>query len=197
MPRAAPYDRETALDAALALFWDKGFHATSLKDLEGALAMKPGSIYAAFTNKERLYLLALDRYFTRSRAGFRAQVAQSASPLGALAGHLRGFAGLDPCDTTRRACMLTKTLVDTRTTDPDIAAATRAYLAEMLLAFAAVFDAAIASGELEPNADPERLARRFQANLTALRLAVDQGMEAEALSQLAEDMAREIEALRV
>jgi hypothetical protein len=67
----------------------------------------------------------------------------------------------------------------------------------MLLALAAVFDAAIASGELEPNADPERLARRFQANLTALRLAVDQGMEAEALSQLAEDMAREIEVLRV
>lgn len=55
MTRAAPYDRETALDAAMALFWDKGFHATSLKDLEAALAMKPGSIYAAFVSKENLY----------------------------------------------------------------------------------------------------------------------------------------------
>ncbi|MDX1730552.1 MAG: helix-turn-helix domain-containing protein, partial [Aurantimonas coralicida] len=47
-PNARPYDRDAALDAALRLFWAKGYHATSLKDLEAALTMKPGSIYAAF-----------------------------------------------------------------------------------------------------------------------------------------------------
>ena len=44
MSRSAPYDRDTALAAAMDLFWEKGFHATSLKDLETALEMKPGSI---------------------------------------------------------------------------------------------------------------------------------------------------------
>ena len=47
--------------------------------------MKPGSIYAAFSSKENLYLLALERYFARSRAGFRDQVARAALPLNALA----------------------------------------------------------------------------------------------------------------
>ncbi|MEP3669912.1 MAG: TetR family transcriptional regulator, partial [Roseibium sp.] len=37
MKRAQPYDREKALDAAQDLFWRKGYHATSLKDLEAAL----------------------------------------------------------------------------------------------------------------------------------------------------------------
>jgi AcrR family transcriptional regulator len=74
-PNARPYDRDAALDAALRLFWAKGYHATSLKDLEAALTMKPGSIYAAFQSKEALFLAALERYFLRNRAGLAARLA--------------------------------------------------------------------------------------------------------------------------
>lgn len=196
MTRAAPYDRETALDAAMALFWDKGFHATSLKDLEAALAMKPGSIYAAFSSKENLYMLALERYFEASRARFRDQIARAASPLGAMADHFRSYGRLAENDNSRRACMLTKTMVDTRTTDPDIAAKTRDYLNAMQSEFAAAFTAAQSAGEIQTDIDPQRLARRFQSNVTALRLAMHQGMHDHDFQQLTEDMASEIDALR-
>lgn len=196
MSRATPYDRDVALDAAMALFWDKGFHATSLKDLEGALAMKPGSIYAAFTNKETLYLLALERYFETSRARFRDQIARATSPLGALANHFRSYAQLAQQDGARKACMLTKTLVDTASTDPAIAAITRDYLAKMQAEFSAAFGAAKLRGELAAAADANRLARRFQANVTALRLAFQQGISIGDFFELAEDMASEIEDLR-
>lgn len=197
MSRAAPYDRDTALDAAMSLFWEKGFHATSLKDLEVALLMKPGSIYAAFENKENLYLLALKRYFEKSRAGFKDHVVRADSPLAALAEHFRSFARMGPSDAHRKACMLTKTMVDTRSTEPAIAEATRGYLEAMQHEFAQAFGLARAGGELPETADPERLARRFQTNVAALRLAVHQGMKPEAFAELAEDMAREIEQLRV
>ncbi|SFN49409.1 transcriptional regulator, TetR family [Roseovarius lutimaris] len=197
MTRAAPYDRETALDAAMALFWEKGYHATSLKDLEARLSMKPGSIYAAFTNKETLYLLTLERYFAASRAGFRNHMARATSPLAALADHFRSYARMRPDDMARRACMLTKTLVDTRATDPCIAAASQEYMSAMQSEFAAAFTAARDIGELPDGSDPDRLARRFQANITALRLALHQGMAPADFAQLAEDMAEEIEGLRV
>lgn len=197
MSRSAPYDREIALDAAMALFWEKGFHATSLKDLESRLTMKPGSIYAAFTSKENLYLLALERYFTKSRAQFRDQVARAATPLDAMADHFRSYARLAQNDLSRQACMLTKTLVDTRTTDPKIATTTRDYLTAMQNEFAATFVAAQNAGELADSADPDRLARRFQANVTALRLALHQGISSIDFNQLTEDMASEIESLRL
>ena len=197
MPRAAPYDRETALDAAMAVFWDKGFHATSLKDLEQALSMKPGSIYSAFVSKENLYLLALKRYFERSRSGFRGQLRKAASPLDALADHFRGYARLTSGDQARQACMLTKTLVDTRTTDPEIAATTQGYLSAMQREFSEAFLAARDLGELSQDADPARMARRFQANITALRLALHQGMGPDEFAQLTEDMAAELEEQRV
>lgn len=113
MARASAYDRDTALQSAMALFWDKGYHATSLKDLETALAMKPGSIYAAFTSKENLYLLALERYFNASCTRFRTQMTQAQSPLAALAEQFRAYARLAPDAMARQACMLTKTLIDT------------------------------------------------------------------------------------
>ncbi len=197
MARAASYHRDTALDAAMSLFWRKGYHATSLKDLEAALRMKPGSIYAAFGSKENLYLLALQRYFQRSRAGFRAFIAQAGSPLDALAAHLRAYADLPPEDAARQACMLTRTLVDTRATDPAIAAVTQGYLDEMASEFARAFADARDRGEIAPDADPARLARRFQAYVTALRVELHRGAPDSVIRDLAEDMAREIEALRV
>jgi TetR/AcrR family transcriptional repressor of nem operon len=196
MPRAARYDRDAALDAAMTLFWDKGYHATSLKDLEATLNMKPGSIYAAFDSKGHLYLLALERYFEQSRAGFRAMMLRAQSPLTGLANHFRSYAQLAPKDKARQACMLTKTLIDTRTTEPAIVEKARDYMQAMQQEFSACFSRAITQGELAATADPNRLARRFQANIAALRLELARGAVADHVLTLAEDMAIEIEALR-
>ncbi|MEY8801904.1 TetR/AcrR family transcriptional regulator [Leisingera sp. XS_AS12] len=195
MARAAPYDRDKTLDAAMSLFWDKGYHATSLKDLEGALEMKPGSIYAAYKSKENLYLLAMERYFERFRGQFRDQIAQAPSPLQGLAGHLRGYAGLLPDDAKCQACMLLKTFVDTRTTEPAIAAQSQAYLDAMRHEIALAFQAAAAQGQVPENSDFNALARQFQAYVNALRLELHQGTAAKDLSVLTETMAQQIEAL--
>jgi TetR/AcrR family transcriptional regulator, transcriptional repressor for nem operon len=191
MARAANYDRDAALAAAMTVFWRKGYHATSLKDLETALGMKPGSIYAAFDSKENLYLLALTRYFEASRQAFRAQMAKATSPLAGLAAQFESYAKLADNAPSRQACMLMKTLIDTKSTDPTIAEVSRAYLDQMGAEFAAGFEAALRAGELPQDADPKRLARRFQANVTALRVELQRGVPAADIAELAADMARE------
>jgi len=62
MSRTTLYNRQEALERAIQLFWQKGFHATSLKDIEQVLDMRPGSIYAAFGNKNGLFQEALEHY---------------------------------------------------------------------------------------------------------------------------------------
>jgi len=62
MPRTPKFHRETALNNALKLFWRKGYHATSMKDIEEEMDMRPGSIYAAFGNKEALFKETLEEY---------------------------------------------------------------------------------------------------------------------------------------
>jgi AcrR family transcriptional regulator len=59
-PRA--FDPEAALDHALHVFWKKGYEGASLADLTRAMRINRPSLYAAFGNKEALFLKALDRY---------------------------------------------------------------------------------------------------------------------------------------
>lgn len=56
-PRA--YDPAEALKAARDVFWLKGYAATSLDDIVEATAMNRPSLYAAFGDKEAIYLAAL------------------------------------------------------------------------------------------------------------------------------------------
>jgi AcrR family transcriptional regulator len=67
-PRAFDVDR--ALECALRLFWRKGYEGTSLPDLTKAMGINRPSLYAAFGNKEALFLKALDRY-AEGPAAFR------------------------------------------------------------------------------------------------------------------------------
>jgi AcrR family transcriptional regulator len=66
-PRGRPrsFDRGRALERAMHLFWRKGYEATSVSDLTRAMGINPPSLYAAFGDKERLYLEALGRYQQR------------------------------------------------------------------------------------------------------------------------------------
>lgn len=63
-PRGRPraFDRDVALDAAMRLFWRKGFSATSISDLTEAMGIGSPSLYAAFGSKEKLYVEALRRF---------------------------------------------------------------------------------------------------------------------------------------
>ena len=60
--RPEGFDRDAALEAAMVLFWRKGFAATSMNDLCDAMGVRSPSLYAAFGSKEALYLEAIEHY---------------------------------------------------------------------------------------------------------------------------------------
>ncbi len=59
-PRA--FNVEWALDAALKVFWAKGYEGASLDDLTEAMGINRPSLYAAFGNKQELFRRAVERY---------------------------------------------------------------------------------------------------------------------------------------
>ena len=46
----------------MRLFWERGYHATSVRDLTDAMGINAYSLYAEFETKERLFEAALDHY---------------------------------------------------------------------------------------------------------------------------------------
>jgi AcrR family transcriptional regulator len=63
--RQREFDEQVALDAAMEVFWSNGYSATSLSDLTDAMGINKPSLYAAFGNKEALFIRALDHYVSK------------------------------------------------------------------------------------------------------------------------------------
>lgn len=60
--RPRTFDINRAIDQAMMVFWRKGFEGATLDDLTEAMGISRPSLYAAFGNKEALFLKSLDRY---------------------------------------------------------------------------------------------------------------------------------------
>ena len=56
-----PEGRRRILDVAAALFLERGYVGTSLRDIARAVGMKPGSLYYHFASKEALLEAILER----------------------------------------------------------------------------------------------------------------------------------------
>jgi TetR/AcrR family transcriptional repressor of nem operon len=62
MARPQEFDSDAAIEAALAVFWDRGLHRTSVEDLLAASGLARSSLYNAFGGKQALFEQALQRY---------------------------------------------------------------------------------------------------------------------------------------
>jgi AcrR family transcriptional regulator len=60
--RPRMFDTDDALERALEVFWRHGFQDASLHQLTQATGLSKPSLYAAFGDKQALYLKALERY---------------------------------------------------------------------------------------------------------------------------------------
>jgi AcrR family transcriptional regulator len=71
--------RERLLDAALAVFSQRGYHATSVDEVAEAAGFSKGAVYSNFASKEELFLALLDRHFTHEMATWGTTPPQDAS----------------------------------------------------------------------------------------------------------------------
>ena len=62
MARPREFDEDEVLQAALRLFWEKGYEGTSLDDLMTAMRLTKSSLYKAFGSKEALFWRVVERY---------------------------------------------------------------------------------------------------------------------------------------
>jgi len=65
MGRHREFDVDEALEAALKVFWRKGYEGASYTDLTQATGVERPALYAAFGNKEALFRQALQRYYAQ------------------------------------------------------------------------------------------------------------------------------------
>ncbi|MCC2605864.1 TetR/AcrR family transcriptional regulator [Planctobacterium marinum] len=77
MARPRTFCEEKVINAAMNAFWQHGYDATSMCDLETATGLKRISIYNAFGDKEGMFLAALDMYHEQGKNLFQIEVPEA------------------------------------------------------------------------------------------------------------------------
>ena len=191
MARHARYDRKTALGKAVDLFWEKGYHGSSMKQIEQALDMRPGSIYATFGSKDGLFSEALTAYAEQAGRELAEHLNGSDSIVEGLKNYLRGMACScgDENAAPSRACMIVKTLLESSNTHTALADQANLILARIEESIAGLVEQARVRGELVQSIDSRRLARLIQAQMMGLRSMGERNLDSRTMKDLGDDMA--------
>jgi TetR/AcrR family transcriptional regulator, transcriptional repressor for nem operon len=163
MGRSKSFDEEAVLDQALQLFWERGYEATSLSDLEAHLGLGRQSLYNTFGDKHELFLKALQRY--RQHFGEAAVAGLNAPDAGldAIRDFFRWSVDFLTHSGPRRGCMIVNTIAELGPQDPD-ALLHCTHAREVLeRSFRRALTGAKARGEVSRNLDVEATATLLTA----------------------------------
>ena len=175
MPRTKEFETGDALDAAMQLFWRKGYAATSLRDLLDGMGIGYGSFYNAFGDKHALFLASLDR-FRELRTSWIDEVLEDFG-LGGIEEVFRrtvdGLVGFEP----RRGCLLANTAVELGPHDAEVAAKISRYVRHTEAVFERAVIRAQEAGEIPADRDPRAMACFLVNTLHGLRVLARVGTD--------------------
>ena len=185
MGRHRQFDVDKALDAALCVFWRKGYEGASYTDLTEAAGVERPALYSAFGNKEALFRRALERYYEQHQR-FVPEALAKPTAREVAAYLLQGSVELTTRSADHTGCFLVNGVM----AGSDEAEPVRQALIEARAAGEAKlrerFERAKAEGDLPDSAKPAALAAFLMAVLHGMAVQAKAGFSRDKLEAVAE-----------
>ena len=84
MARNKEFDPTEKLEKARDLFWEKGYHATSMQDLVSQMKVNRGSMYDTYGDKHKLFVESLQSYALETYSEYKKAALGQKSPFKAI-----------------------------------------------------------------------------------------------------------------
>jgi AcrR family transcriptional regulator len=182
-PRGRPlsFDRDAALEAAMQLFWERGYEASSISDLTAAMGITPPSLYTAFGDKEQLFLEAIERYALGYGNISARALREEATARSAIERWLLEAAAelTQPCHP--KGCMVVMAATNCSAAAERVQAALARRRAEAIANVGRRIQGAIDDGELPPETDAQDLAHFYATVYQGMSMQAKDGATREAL----------------
>ena len=147
MARPRGFDEDKVIKKAQTIFWEQGYDATSISDLEKATGLSRISIYNTFGDKEGLFLRALDLYHSNATLVFE-KIAQGG--LEDIARFFEWFARPFSAKATNQSgCLMVNTVLDIWQAEPAVYEKVEAYRNMVRSAYTRALQNAQENGEME------------------------------------------------
>jgi TetR/AcrR family transcriptional repressor of nem operon len=170
MARPREFDEATALEAAIECFWDRGYEATSVRDLATKMGISAPSLYNTYGDKHALFAQALERYLDCSARALIKQLEDSLPPKQAVRRFIEEIIKRSVGDRERRGCFLVNSALEVAPHDKELGAFIADRLAEIEAFFYRSIKAAQAEGAVPRNRAAKDLARLLLGVLLGIRV---------------------------
>jgi AcrR family transcriptional regulator len=165
MGRPRAFNQGAALEAAMRVFWEKGYEGATLADLTDAMGINRSSMYASFGDKEALFRMAGARYAEGPAAYVRKALDQPAARA-VVEALLRGTVDLLSDPSHPRGCFFVQGVLACGSTAEPVKQAMIAWRKQAESGLRKRLQRARREGDLPKTVNPSGLARYISA-LTA------------------------------
>jgi TetR/AcrR family transcriptional repressor of nem operon len=169
MGRPREFSDKRVLDAAMDVFWEKGYEATTTQDLCERTGLGRGSLYNAFGSKHHLYEETVRHYAETWATRQLEMLAQPGDARERLRRLMIGVIDADLADPGRRGCLALNAAVEVSGRAGAVPALVRKQFRDLEDAIADLVAAGQRAGELRTDRSARQLARTFQSTYYGLR----------------------------
>lgn len=172
---------DRALENAMQLFWQRGYEAASLQDLQAATGLSKSSLYQTYPSKQAWFVAAFSRYVAQRRALLLEQLDASASPLAFIRERLLSVLEDDGPGGVPRGCMLVNVANEFSLSEPALVPVLQQATAGVCQVFEEALTRAVACGELRNDQDLAARAGYLQCVMSGLRTQVKSAVPADSI----------------
>jgi AcrR family transcriptional regulator len=183
MARPREFDRTDALNKAMAVFWLKGYAATSTADLLEAMQIGRQSMYDTFGDKHALYLEALQHY-SESSVNELLRSLQGRFALDGIANMLTTFASR-PAKDNAKGCMGVNAVCEFGRTDAAVSALHDASSQVLSKAVERMLRDAVAAGEVRADTNIPQAVAFIGSTLAGMKVSAKGGASRATLHAIA------------
>ncbi|MEO9331170.1 TetR/AcrR family transcriptional regulator [Ectopseudomonas guguanensis] len=172
---------DRALENAMQLFWQRGYEAASLQDLQAATGLSKSSLYQTYPSKQAWFVAAFSRYVAQRRALLLEQLDASTSPLAFIRERLLSVLEDDGPGGVPRGCMLVNVANEFSLSEPALVPVLQQATAGVCQVFEEALARAVACGELRNGQDLAARAGYLQCVMSGLRTQVKSAVPADSI----------------
>jgi len=184
--RPREFDMDAALDAALRVFSERGYHAASISELTEAMGLASGSIYKAFKDKRGIFLAAFAHYRKLGRRRLEAMIASAKTGREKVFQMVMYYTELSYGEAGRKGCLVVGGANDFALLDEEAAAHVVTAFATDEKLMADLIRTGQADGTIPKTVDPDAAALAFLCFTKGLRVIGKTGRSREEMMSAAE-----------
>ncbi|WP_323120125.1 TetR/AcrR family transcriptional regulator [Burkholderia alba] len=167
--RPKEFEPDEIADAAMQVFWQRGYAATSIQDLIEGTGLSRSSLYNTFESKHDLYQQALRRYHALTTVNV-ALLAESGSAKALVRRLLMRIVDEELDDTQRRGCLVANATLELAGHDEPVAELVAQNFLRLEKALEKLIVRGQQEGDVASDRNPRALARFFVNTIQGMRV---------------------------